>query len=191
MSRLAKINGPPRKRREVRSLLTLTKASLLTLLLLTPLALKPKGVLSILVLTALPLTGTVAKVASLIAIVIGGYGFAHGEPGAKKRSPSAPPRTGIAASRGECPELALERRIAPPQPLRISDLMRESSRQTPPEASQKSSLQEPAQASHILGRRNRRCSTSSASVLWESSMSSIPSLQVSPSSLAALPLAIG
>jgi len=26
-------------------------------------------------------TGTVAKVASLIAIVIGGYGFAHGEPG--------------------------------------------------------------------------------------------------------------
>jgi type IV secretory pathway VirB2 component (pilin) len=29
-------------------------------------------------------TGTVAKVASLIAIVIGGYGFAHGEPGAKK-----------------------------------------------------------------------------------------------------------
>jgi type IV secretory pathway VirB2 component (pilin) len=29
-------------------------------------------------------TGTVAKVASLIAIVIGGHGFAHGEPGAKK-----------------------------------------------------------------------------------------------------------
>ncbi|KAA6459591.1 TrbC/VirB2 family protein [Acidobacteria bacterium AB60] len=29
-------------------------------------------------------TGTVAKVASLIAIVIGGYEFAHGEPGAKK-----------------------------------------------------------------------------------------------------------
>ena len=30
-------------------------------------------------------TGTVAKVASLIAIVVGGYQFAHGEPGAKKR----------------------------------------------------------------------------------------------------------
>jgi type IV secretory pathway VirB2 component (pilin) len=29
-------------------------------------------------------TGTIAKVASLIAIVIGGYGFTHGEPGAKK-----------------------------------------------------------------------------------------------------------
>ena len=27
-------------------------------------------------------TGTVAKVASLIAIVVGGYQFAHGEPGA-------------------------------------------------------------------------------------------------------------
>ena len=30
-------------------------------------------------------TGTVAKAASLIAIVIGGYTFAHGEPGAKKQ----------------------------------------------------------------------------------------------------------
>ena len=29
-------------------------------------------------------TGTVAKVASLLAIVIGGYQFAHGEPGSKK-----------------------------------------------------------------------------------------------------------
>ena len=34
-------------------------------------------------------TGTVAKVASLIAIVIGGYQFAHGEPGAKKAIPDA------------------------------------------------------------------------------------------------------
>ena len=30
-------------------------------------------------------TGTIAKAASLIAIVIGGYTFAHGEPGAKKQ----------------------------------------------------------------------------------------------------------
>jgi type IV secretory pathway VirB2 component (pilin) len=29
-------------------------------------------------------TGTIAKVTSLVAIVIGGYGFVHGEPGAKK-----------------------------------------------------------------------------------------------------------
>ena len=34
-------------------------------------------------------TGTVAKVASLIAIVLGGYQFAHGEPGAKKTSDTA------------------------------------------------------------------------------------------------------
>src|ERR1700723_2911632 len=33
-------------------------------------------------------TGTVAKVASLIAIVVGGYQFAHGEPGAKKLQPA-------------------------------------------------------------------------------------------------------
>jgi type IV secretory pathway VirB2 component (pilin) len=31
-------------------------------------------------------TGNIAMVASLVAIVIGGYGFAHGEPGAKKRA---------------------------------------------------------------------------------------------------------
>ena len=31
-------------------------------------------------------TGTIAKVASLIAIVVGGYQFAHGEPGAKRLS---------------------------------------------------------------------------------------------------------
>lgn len=31
-------------------------------------------------------TGTVAKVASLIAIVLGGYEFAHGEPGANETS---------------------------------------------------------------------------------------------------------
>lgn len=34
-------------------------------------------------------TGTIAKVASLIAIVVGGYQFAHGEPGAKKTSARA------------------------------------------------------------------------------------------------------
>ena len=39
-------------------------------------------------------TGTVAKVASLIAIVVGGYQFAHGEPGAKKTL------DGVAAGKG-------------------------------------------------------------------------------------------
>ena len=41
-------------------------------------------------------TGTVAKVASLIAIVMGGYGFAHGEPGAKKALAGVAAGTGIA-----------------------------------------------------------------------------------------------
>ena len=41
-------------------------------------------------------TGTVAKVASVVAIVIGGYGFAHGEPGAKKALAGVAAGTGIA-----------------------------------------------------------------------------------------------
>jgi type IV secretory pathway VirB2 component (pilin) len=41
-------------------------------------------------------TGTIAKVASLIAIVIGGYEFAHGEPGAKKTLAAVAAGTGIA-----------------------------------------------------------------------------------------------
>lgn len=41
-------------------------------------------------------TGTVAKVASLIAIVIGGYQFAHGEPGAKRNLAGIAAGTGIA-----------------------------------------------------------------------------------------------
>ena len=41
-------------------------------------------------------TGTIAKVASLIAIVIGGYQFAHGEPGSKKALAGVAVGTGIA-----------------------------------------------------------------------------------------------
>jgi type IV secretion system protein VirB2 len=41
-------------------------------------------------------TGTIAMVASLVAIVIGGYGFAHGEPGAKKALAGVAAGTGIA-----------------------------------------------------------------------------------------------
>jgi type IV secretory pathway VirB2 component (pilin) len=41
-------------------------------------------------------TGTIAKVASLVAIVIGGYGFAHGEPCAKKALAGVAAGTGIA-----------------------------------------------------------------------------------------------
>ena len=57
-------------------------------------------------------TGTIAKVASLVAIVIGGYGFAHGEPGAKKALAGVAAGTGHCRSRRECPELALGR-VAP------------------------------------------------------------------------------
>jgi len=41
-------------------------------------------------------TGTIAKVASLIAIVIGGPEFAHGEPGAKKTLAGVAAGTGVA-----------------------------------------------------------------------------------------------
>ncbi|WP_158791707.1 hypothetical protein [Granulicella sp. L60] len=44
-------------------------------------------------------TGTIAKAASLIAIVIGGYTFAHGEPGAKKTLAGVAAGTGIAMAR--------------------------------------------------------------------------------------------
>jgi type IV secretion system protein VirB2 len=41
-------------------------------------------------------TGTIAKVASLVAIVIGGYAFAHGEPDAKKTLAGVAAGSGIA-----------------------------------------------------------------------------------------------
>ena len=41
-------------------------------------------------------TGTVAKVGSLIAIVVGVYQFAHGEPGAKRALAGVAAGTGIA-----------------------------------------------------------------------------------------------
>ena len=41
-------------------------------------------------------TGTVAKVGSLIAIVVGGYQFAHGEPGAKRALAGVAAGNGIA-----------------------------------------------------------------------------------------------
>jgi type IV secretory pathway VirB2 component (pilin) len=41
-------------------------------------------------------TGTIAKAAALIAIVIGGFGFAFGEPGAKKNLAGVAMGSGIA-----------------------------------------------------------------------------------------------
>jgi type IV secretory pathway VirB2 component (pilin) len=75
-----------------------SKLPLLTLLLLVPVAAHAQGSPFDTGFNALQtlFTGTVAKVASLIAIVIGGYGFAHGEPGAKKALAGVAAGTGIA-----------------------------------------------------------------------------------------------
>ncbi len=74
-------------------------AALLALLLVMPVvALAQGGSLFDSGFTAIQalFTGTIAKVASLVAIVIGGYGFAHGEPGAKKALAGVAAGTGIA-----------------------------------------------------------------------------------------------
>lgn len=78
--------------------LAASKLPLLGLLLLVPLAAHAQGSPFDTGFNALQtlFTGTVAKVASLIAIVIGGYGFAHGEPGAKKALAGVAAGTGIA-----------------------------------------------------------------------------------------------
>ena len=70
----------------------------LTLLFLLPVAALAQGSPFDTGFTAIQnlFTGTIAKVASLVAIVIGGYGFAHGEPGAKKALAGVAAGTGIA-----------------------------------------------------------------------------------------------
>jgi type IV secretory pathway VirB2 component (pilin) len=79
---------------------TLGKPALiaLSLLILTPLAAHAQGSPFDTGFNAIQglFTGTIAKVASLVAIVIGGYGFAHGEPGAKKALAGVAAGTGIA-----------------------------------------------------------------------------------------------
>jgi type IV secretory pathway VirB2 component (pilin) len=73
-------------------------AALLALLLVTPVAALAQGSPFDTGFNAIQslFTGTIAKVASLVAIVIGGYGFAHGEPGAKKALAGVAAGTGIA-----------------------------------------------------------------------------------------------
>ena len=73
-------------------------AAVLTLLLVMPVAALAQGSPFDTGFTAIQslFTGTIAKVASLVAIVIGGYGFAHGEPGAKKALAGVAAGTGIA-----------------------------------------------------------------------------------------------
>ena len=73
-------------------------AALLVLLFVMPVAALAQGSPFDTGFTAIQslFTGTIAKVASLVAIVIGGYGFAHGEPGAKKALAGVAAGTGIA-----------------------------------------------------------------------------------------------
>src|SRR5437879_7355947 len=82
----------------VRLRLTESKFPLVALLILVPMAAHAQGSPFDNGFTALQtlFTGTVAKVASLIAIVIGGYQFAHGEPGGKKALAGVAAGTGIA-----------------------------------------------------------------------------------------------
>ena len=88
--------------RQIEALLRLKWAPstvvLLTLLLVLPVAAMAQGSPFDTGFTAIQtlFTGTIAKVASLVAIVIGGYGFAHGEPGAKKALAGVAAGTGIA-----------------------------------------------------------------------------------------------
>lgn len=98
MSRLAQVMAPIWRCLEVRSRLATSKLPLLVLLLLVPIAAHAQGSPFDTGFNALQtlFTGTIAKVASLIAIVIGGYGFAHGEPGAKKALAGVAAGTGIA-----------------------------------------------------------------------------------------------
>ena len=98
MSRLVRFRlGNPIKplRRPKSALLT---AALFTLLVFMPMRVLAQGSPFDTGFNAIQslFTGTIAKVASLVAIVIGGYGFAHGEPGAKKALAGVAAGTGIA-----------------------------------------------------------------------------------------------
>jgi len=82
----------------LRSRIFRPKAVIFALLLLVPMAAMAQGSPFDTGFSAIQnlFTGTIAKVASLVAIVIGGYGFAHGEPGAKKALAGVAAGTGIA-----------------------------------------------------------------------------------------------
>jgi len=84
--------------RLIRSKWTFPTGALFTVLLVMPVAALAQGSPFDTGFNAIQslFTGTIAKVASLVAIVIGGYGFAHGEPGAKKALAGVAAGTGIA-----------------------------------------------------------------------------------------------
>jgi len=98
MSRFTPPNATSEQKIQLRPRLIASKLPILALLLLFPLTAHAQGSPFDTGFNALQtlFTGTIAKVASLIAIVIGGYGFAHGEPGAKKALAGVAAGTGIA-----------------------------------------------------------------------------------------------
>ncbi len=98
MSHLSHTHPQYPKQRFFRDGLATSKISLAVLLIFVPIAAHAQGSPFDSGFTALQtlFTGTVAKVASLIAIVIGGYQFAHGEPGGKKALAGVAAGTGIA-----------------------------------------------------------------------------------------------
>ncbi len=98
MSHRALAQAQPTKQTVCRTRLAVPRLSLLLLLLIVPRLAHAEGSPFDTGFNSLQtlFTGTVAKVASLIAIVIGGYSFAHGEPGAKKALAGVAAGTGIA-----------------------------------------------------------------------------------------------
>jgi type IV secretory pathway VirB2 component (pilin) len=98
MAHLARIKLPSPIRLAAFSRLAKSGLLVLSLLVLAPLAVHAQGSPFDTGFNAIQglFTGTIAKVASLVAIVIGGYGFAHGEPGAKKALAGVAAGTGIA-----------------------------------------------------------------------------------------------
>jgi type IV secretory pathway VirB2 component (pilin) len=98
MSRFTPPNATTEQRIQLRSWRMASKLPFLALLVILPQVAHAQGSPFDTGFNALQtlFTGTIAKVASLIAIVIGGYGFAHGEPGAKKALAGVAAGTGIA-----------------------------------------------------------------------------------------------
>src|SRR5271166_6061433 len=98
MPQFTGVTAPPNNLPVLRFRSVLSKVLLSVLLVFVPLAAHAQGSPFDTGFNALQtlFTGTVAKVASLIAIVIGGYGFAHGEPGAKKALAGVAAGSGIA-----------------------------------------------------------------------------------------------
>jgi type IV secretion system protein VirB2 len=98
MPNLAQIKLPSPVRMAISSISGKPALMVLSVLILTPLAAHAQGSPFDTGFNAIQglFTGTIAKVASLVAIVIGGYGFAHGEPGAKKALAGVAAGTGIA-----------------------------------------------------------------------------------------------